>query len=92
MLAILNFSKDGLSVGEYEKVRELFLHSNVDVFTLDDTELGCTSLVQHEIDMSDHPPLKQHFRAVPFVHREKIFQMIETYLKKGLFSLLVVLV
>ena len=65
MLAILNFSKDGLSVGEYEKVRELFLHSNVDVFTLDDTELGCTSLVPHKIDMSDRPPVKEHFKRVP---------------------------
>ena len=83
MLAILNFSKDELSVGEYGNVRE-FLHGNEDVFALDDTDLGCTSHMQHEIDTSDHPPMKQHFRRVPFVHHEKISQMIDDMLEKGI--------
>ena len=51
---------------------KIFLYSNMDVFALDDAELGCTSLVQHEIDTSDNSPTKQHFRRVPFVHREMI--------------------
>ena len=60
-----------------------FLYSNMDMFALDD-ELGCTSLVQHEIDTSDNSPTKQHFRRVPFVHREKISQMIDDMLEKGI--------
>ena len=83
LLAMLNFSKDELSLVEYEKVRK-FLYSNMDVFALDDTELGCTRLVKHEIDTSDHPPMKQHFRRVPFVHHEKISQMIDDMLEKGI--------
>ena len=83
LLAILNFSKDQLSLVEYEKVKD-FLYSNMDVFTLDDAELGCMSLVQHEIDTSDNSPTKQHFRRVPFVHREKISQMIDDMLEKGI--------
>ena len=79
LLAILNFSKDQLSLVEYEKVKD-FLYSNMDVFTLDDAALGCMSLVQHEIDTSDNSPTKQHFRRVPFVHREKISQMIDDML------------
>ena len=51
---------------------KIFLYSNMDVFALDDAELSCTSLVQHEIDTSDNSPTKQHFRRVPFVHREMI--------------------
>ena len=83
LLAILNFSKDQLSLVEYEKVKD-FLYSNMDVFALDDAELGCTSLVQHEIDTSDNSPTKQHFRRVPFVHREKISQLIDDMLEKGI--------
>ena len=79
---MLNFSKDELSLVEYEKVK--FLYSNMDVFALDDIELGCISLVQHKIDTGDHPPVKQHFRRVPFVHREKISQMIDDMLEKGI--------
>ena len=83
LLAMLNLPKDELSVVEYEKIRD-FLCSNMDVFALDDTELGCTSLVQHEIDTGEHSPMKQHFRRVPFVHREKISQMVDDMLEKGI--------
>ena len=73
---MLNFSKDQLSLVKYEKVKD-FLY-------LDDAELGCTSLVQHEIDTSDNSPMKQHFRRVPFMHCEKISQMIDDILEKGI--------
>ena len=32
---------------------------------------------------NDHPPIKQHFRRVPFVHHEKISQMIDDMLSMG---------
>ena len=38
-----------------EQLENLLLNF-VDVFALDDSELGRTSLVQHTIDTSDHPP------------------------------------
>lgn len=47
------------------KIIQLILR-NCDVFTLDDSELGCMDLVKHDIDTSDSPPIKKHFRIVPF--------------------------
>ena len=44
----------------------------VDVFAVDDGELGHTTVVKHSINTGDHPPIKQNFRRTPFVHREKI--------------------
>ena len=43
-----------------------------DVFALDDSELGCTNLVQHVIDTGDHPPIKQQPYRTPVLYREKI--------------------
>ncbi len=43
-----------------------------DVFSLDDSELGCTNLVQHVIDTGDHPPIKQQPYRTPVLYREKI--------------------
>lgn len=83
LLRMLNLPEDELSLVEYKKIND-FLRSNMDVFAVDDTELGCTSLVQHEIDMDDHSPMKQHFRRVPFVHPERISQMIDDKLEKGI--------
>ena len=40
--------------------------------------------MQHEIDTGEHSPMKQHFRRVPFVHREKISQMVDDMLEKGI--------
>ena len=37
-----------------------------DVFAWDPTELGCAQDVVHTIDTSDHEPIKQHPRIVPF--------------------------
>ena len=33
------------------------IKQNADVFALEDSELGCTSVVQHETHTGDHPPL-----------------------------------
>ena len=53
--------KEELSEEEHTRIVE-FLCSNSDVFALDESELGCTDLVKHEIDTGDNPPIKQHFR------------------------------
>ena len=38
-----------------------------DVFTLDDTELGCTDLMQHSIETGDHLPIRQQPYRTPVV-------------------------
>ena len=57
--------------------------NSVDVFALDDSELGRTSLVQHTIDTGDHPAIKQPTRRTPFIQRDKIAQMIEEIQDRG---------
>ncbi len=54
-----------------------------DVFALDDSELGCTNLVQHVIDTGDHPPIKQQPYRTPVVYREKIAKMIADIEEQG---------
>ena len=83
LLSMLSLPQDELSTCEYNQVVQLLLH-NHDIFALDDSELGCTSLVRHEIDTGECPPIKQHFRRVPFIHREKIAQMMNEMLEHGI--------
>ena len=44
-----------------------------DIFSRDNTDLGCTRLIVHEIPTGDAPPVKQPLRHVPMalVHEER---------------------
>ena len=44
------------------------------------------SLVTHKIDTGEHSPIKQQPRRTPFVHREKIFQLVNDMLKQGVIT------
>lgn len=41
-----------------------------DVFAMCDAELGCTDVVKHSIDTSDHGAIRQQPYQVPMVYRE----------------------
>ena len=71
-----------MSAKQYKKLEDCIL-SNTDVFSLDESELGRTSLVTHKIDAAEHRPIKQQPRQTPFVLREKIVQLINDMLKQG---------
>ena len=45
-----------------------FFHS----FALNNSELGCTSVLQHCIDTGDHPSIKQQPYRTPVVRREQV--------------------
>ena len=64
----LHLLEDGLSSEELTQLKEL-LHLAEDVFALNDSKLGHTSLVQHRVDTGDHPPVKQLPRRLPFSRR-----------------------
>lgn len=52
-----------------------------DIFALDDTELGCTDVLNHSIDTGDlHSPIKQQ---PPVVRREKMAKMITKMQDQG---------
>ena len=71
-----------LTAEQFEQLKQL-LEENYDVFSLAEGELGCTNIVQHVIEMGDHPPIKQPIRRMPFVHREKISAMVDEMLAQG---------
>ena len=54
------------------------------MFAFDDSELGCTSLVQHSIDSGEHRPVKQQPYHTPVIYRAKIEQMISDVKKQSL--------
>uniref|UniRef100_A0A3B3IF94 Gypsy retrotransposon integrase-like protein 1 n=1 Tax=Oryzias latipes TaxID=8090 RepID=A0A3B3IF94_ORYLA len=53
-----------LSAGEQEKVRAL-LGKYLTVFSLHEGDLGCTSLITHEIPLVDDAPVRQRYRRIP---------------------------
>ena len=50
-----------------------------DVFALNSQELGTTSLVKHVIK-TDHPPIRQPVRRMPFALRNKVDNMVQEML------------
>ena len=80
--AELQLSQGDLTQDQFQQLEQLIC-DNVDVFALDDSELGCTSFVQHRIDTGDQPPIKQPIWRVPFVYRNKIAEMVEDMEKQG---------
>ena len=73
---------DKLNQVVLDKLKEVLAEST-DVFVLDDSELGCTSLVQHSIDTGDHKPVKQQPYRTPVVYREKIETMVDEMQEQG---------
>ena len=55
-----------------------------DVFALDDTELGCTNLVEHRIDTGAHTPIRQPPYRTPVVRRQVMDEMVAAMQKQGI--------
>ena len=55
-----------------------------DVFALDDTELGCTNLVEHRIDTGAHAPIRQQSYHTPAVRRQMMAEMAAVIKKQGI--------
>ena len=53
------------------------------MFALNDTELGHTPFVQHHVDTSDHPPIKQPVRRASFIYRDRIAKMVASMEEQG---------
>ena len=80
---VLNLPLDMLSSGEASQLNALISEFS-DVFALDESELGCTSILQHRIDTADHSPIKQQPYRIPMVRREKVSDMIDSMEKQGI--------
>ena len=83
LLDQLALPRESLSQGQLQQLEELLIKAE-DVFALDDSELGCTSLVQHRVDTGEHPAVKQLPRRMPFSQREKVAELVDDMLKGGI--------
>ena len=54
-----------------------------DVFALDATELGMTTLAQHAIKTCDHTPIRQPVRRMPFSLRDQVDELVGEMLSQG---------
>ena len=82
LYAALKLDKGTLTDEQFRQLKEL-IGENSDLFALQDSELGHTSLVQHKVDTGDHPPIKQPVRRIPFVYRDKIATMVAEMEQQG---------
>ena len=63
-------------------MREL-LFSYHDIFTLKSNELGCTSVIEHEICINDDEPFKECFRHIPLPLLEEVCTSLRDMLDAG---------
>ena len=54
-----------------------------DVFMLDGNELGCTSMVEHKIQVTDIEPFKEWFRRIPSPLLEEVCTLLQDMLDAG---------
>ena len=54
-----------------------------DIFALDDTELGCCTIGEHEIVVDEELPFKERYRRIPPSMYDDVKQQLETMLQCG---------
>ena len=74
-----------LTLTEHSQLSSLVVEFS-DLFALDNSELGKTSLVSHCIDTGDSPPIKQPPRRLPFSLRQRVSQLTEDMLAQGVIA------
>ena len=62
---------------------EAILMSHLDVFSMDENDLGRTDLIKHHIDTGDAKPVRQPLRRFPPAHVEAISGHVDNLLKQG---------
>ena len=83
LVEALNLPACKLSAEDMGKLEALLLDFS-DVFALNDSELGRTSIVRHSIDTGEHKPIKQQPYRTPIVRRETIKKMVDEMKKQGI--------
>ena len=80
---------DGLAHWSQENVvavRELVLAYH-DVFVLENNELGCTSVTEHEIHIENDKPFKEPFWCIPPPLLEEVYTSLQDMLEGGVIHL-----
>ena len=80
---MVDMSASALSPEQVAEVTQWLLQHH-DIFALDESDLGRTSLVEHDIYTGDHPPIRQLPRREAFALRPVIRKMVQDMLKQGI--------
>ena len=67
---------------EQQKDKNLIIEYHF-LFTLDDLDLRCTSVVKHSIKLTDITPFKQQYRHIPPHQYEEVRKHLQEMLKIG---------
>ena len=68
-----------LDPNQQQQLYKLLLQFH-DVFATDQHDLGHTTVIQHQIDTGNSPPIRQHAHRLPPVHRQEAKQLLQDML------------
>ena len=81
---LTNLGLEGTDLDPYEKLQlESLVEEFSDLFAMSSSELGRTSLVEHQINTGDHKPIKQLPRRVPHFLKEEVSHHMQEMLDNG---------
>ena len=69
-------------LGERQQLQTAMM-ARQQMFAAGKGNLGRTDIVQHQIHMADHPPIKQWVRQYPAARREEERKLVEDMLEEG---------
>ena len=61
-----------------------FIRHNADVFSASEFDLGCTSLVEHTIELTTEKPVRQALRRHPVAYLPLTDEHVDRMLKNGI--------
>lgn len=68
-----------------EKVKlTAVLRKYKNVFSIDDSDLGCTNIIEHSITTTDDLPVRQELRRQPNAYQSAIDEHTDVLLKQGI--------
>ena len=79
----VDFSKSNLTVDQQNQLKNV-LNEFHDIFVKDEHDLGKTDIVQHKIDVADHPPIKSTPYRVSYSQRSIISQQVKSMLENNI--------
>ena len=59
-----------------ERQLKTLLEKHSDIFAVEPSELGTSSVAQHSIKTGDHPPIRQPLRQMPFTLRHQVDKLV----------------
>ncbi|KAJ8250920.1 hypothetical protein GJAV_G00214770 [Gymnothorax javanicus] len=83
LVDLSNLSWPMLSAEQEKQVKAL-LHQHNSVFSRGEGDVGCTTLVEHQIPLTDDIPIRKRYRRLPLSQYEQVKAHIQQLLEAGI--------